>query len=276
MASPGYRYSYSGTDVKTFVYQPGKVENLQHVESLHTISISVHEAKGQARALGHRGVKGISRGVRTIAGSMIFTVIEDNPLRPFMKATQSESGLGWSVDRRENGTGAGAFDTLDYTNILGGLIHPFNMFGVYASELGSPEVDANGNFAFNFNNLKDNTIGTQLGRAKVKGASWMLEGVEFVDEGIVSSINDIVTEVTVSFIACNYRPFSLTDLNPGINFIQDLPSRDLQEEAKRRLWVDNFNPQGQLDIYGTQTATGENSNPVRTTLLEQAAYEGKI
>ena len=43
------------------------------------------------------------------------------------------------------------------------------------------------------------------------GASMMLEGVEFVNEGIVTSVNDMVTEVVCQFVAQDIRPF--TDLN---------------------------------------------------------------
>ena len=92
----GYQYSYSGADCKIFAYLPGSA-GIHHLESMNTISVSVHEAKGQARALGHRGIKGVSRGIRTIAGSMILTVIEDHPLRGLLAEASNTQDV-WSID----------------------------------------------------------------------------------------------------------------------------------------------------------------------------------
>lgn len=47
---------------------------------LQTISISAYREKAPVRALGNVGVKGYTRGPRTIAGSMIFTVFDRNVL----------------------------------------------------------------------------------------------------------------------------------------------------------------------------------------------------
>jgi hypothetical protein len=37
---------------------------------------------------------------------------------------------------------------------------------------------------------------------------WLLRGVEFIDEGLVTSTNDIVSEVTYSFRAFDYKPLA--------------------------------------------------------------------
>lgn len=207
-----YRYSFSGADARAFVYFPGLSEEIAQLEALHTISVSVHEAKGQARALGHRGIKGLSRGVRTTAGSLILTVIEDNPLRPLMEALFAKNFLegtdinpmtginpsnllygnvlGWSIDQRTIGIGT-ALDRFDFANRIAPLIPPFNMIIHYISE-GSKWGEENGN-----SRITD-----------VPGVSLLLKGIEFIDEGIVTSVNDIVTEVTMSFIAHDLKPIS--------------------------------------------------------------------
>lgn len=222
-----YRYSFSGADARAFVYLDGMEDTIRQLEALHTISISVHEAKGQARALGFRGIKGLARGVRTIAGSMILTVIEDNPLRPLMDNLRefiSRTGTywpGWSIDRHEVGTGSAFAGELNFSNRIAPLLPPFNMLIQYVSEgamwapsssLGlNPDLDD-----FGFNALEPGEDGL-FGRrtALIEGAGLLLRGVEFIDEGVVTSSNDIVTEVTLSFLAHDYKPMSAQVFDGG-------------------------------------------------------------
>jgi len=209
-----YLYSYSGADADTFAWFPDAPEELIHLQSVHTVSVSVHEAKGQVRALGHRGIKGLARGVRTIAGSIIMTVINDHPLRELMNAYASIYGtqdpLGWSIDRHMVGTGS-FLNNYDYTNRLAVLLRPFNLAIQYVSEV-SP--------------LYDESKGETP-----DGAGWMLQGVEFIDEGQVTSVNDIVTEMTFSFIACDFKPFSLYT-NRGISAEEMAYLDNLRSERK--------------------------------------------
>lgn len=77
------------------------------LESLATVSISIHEPKGMVRRLGHRNIVGFSRSTRTIAGTMIFTVIDNHPLAKLMALDPqsilenggiSDTKLKWMVD----------------------------------------------------------------------------------------------------------------------------------------------------------------------------------
>ena len=43
-----------------------------------------------------------------------------------------------------------------------------------------------------------------------ESAGWLVKGLEFITEGQVTSVNDIVTEMTFQFIACDFKPFSYT------------------------------------------------------------------
>lgn len=212
-----WRYSYSGADARVWAFYDAAPEIITQLESIHTISISIHEAKGQARALGYRGVRGLARGVRTIAGSIIFTVIEDNPLRPLMEnllELQGRPGFkdpGWSIDRDLVGVGSSIDGTL-FNNRMAALLPPTNLLGQYVSEVG-PRAEKT---TFNPFIRPDGTVDDTLGRGvtqrasgwKIDGAAWLLRGVEFLDEGMVTSVNDIVTEVTVSFIACDFKPLA--------------------------------------------------------------------
>lgn len=224
-----YRYSFSGADARAFAYFPGFAENTVPFESLHTISVSVHEAKGQVRALGHRGIKGMARGVRTIAGSMIFTVIENNPLADLQNALFLAHNLesnhlpaGWSIDQNSVGTGT-AFDGSQFYNRIAPLIPPFNLIIHYVSE-GARHSTGIGR------NPNEGSL-----NCEVASAALMLKGIEFIDEGVVTSVNDIVTEVTMSFIAMDYKPLSRNDftLKTFFNFEEDfsLETRRLQEEV---------------------------------------------
>ena len=65
-----------------------------------------------------------------------------------------------------------------------------------------------------------------------EGAGWMLVDVEFIDEGQVTSVNDIVTEMTFSFIACDFKPFSYYDIaasEEAQQFLQNDAERQQQE-----------------------------------------------
>ena len=191
--SNGFSYSFSGSDADTFVWFDQAPADIAQLQTMHTISVSVHEAKGQVRALGHRGIKGLARGVRTIAGSIITTVVHDHPLRVLNEQyikTYGAAGsdpLGWSIDRHRVGVGS-LFDNYDYHNRMAVLLPPFNLAVQYVGEQGP--------------------IPDKRKQERPEGAGWMLRGVEFIDEGQVTSINDIVTEMTFSFIAVDFKPWS--------------------------------------------------------------------
>lgn len=197
-----YRYSYSGTDTRAFAYFPSVPSRIVEIESMHTISVSVHEAKGQARALGYRGVRGLAQSVRTIAGSMILTVIEDHPLAALMdlfsELTYSEEGvlksqlpenLGWSLDWDSVGVGSGP-NYYDFNRRIAALLPPFNIVLRYVAE-GSQW------------NIKD------VGDAHlIQGAAAAILNVHLIDVGAVTSVQDIATEETYSFIALDYKPLA--------------------------------------------------------------------
>ena len=155
-----------------------------------TISISIHEAKSPVRRIGERGVSGYTRGIRTIAGTIVFLVIEDHPLR--MLAAKDPANIysnliGWSRDLTTKGVGSGrGGNKIKFDNKISTLISPMNIMLRYQTEV------------------------ARNGQAD-PGASMILEGVEFVNEGIVTSVNDMVTEVVCQFVAQDIRPF--TDLN---------------------------------------------------------------
>lgn len=185
----GYQYSYSGADCKIFAYLEGKSDKIHQIQSMNTISVSVHESKGQARALGYRGIKGVSRGLRTIAGSMILTVIEDHPLRELLVEAADIPDV-WSVDRNDKGVGS-YNDKVAFTNRIETLLPRFNILATYVSEMGG-------------NSHESISVATDIPLA-----GWELKGVHITDVGLVTSVHDIVSEMTISFMAEDFYPFSL-------------------------------------------------------------------
>mgnify|MGYP001211440724 CR=1 FL=1 len=165
------------------------------LSSMATISVSIHEAKSPVRRLGERGVNGYTRGIRTIAGTIVFLVIEDHPLRALAvkdPANLYSDLIGWSRDTTTKGVGSAESMNKDisFDNKISTLISPLNIMLRYQTEVAI---------------YKDEITGG------VPGASMIIEGVEFVNEGIVTSVNDMVTEVVCQFVAQDIRPFTSTD-----------------------------------------------------------------
>lgn len=180
-----YTYSYSGADCKAYAWfenNPGAVKDLS---SLATISISVHEAKAPVRRLGHVGVSGYSKGIRTIAGTMVFLVIEDHPLRTMMEVDPAgkTSNYYYSEDR-DKGVDS------EYGVKLSTMISPFNILLKYQTEVISNEKDTSSS------TTKNKQFNKTPGRA-----SMLLKNIEITGESIVTSVNDMVTEVVVQFVA---------------------------------------------------------------------------
>lgn len=278
--SGGYRYSYSGADCKAFAFRNnetyGTNQTKLFLESLQTISFSIHEAKGQARALGHKNVKGFSRSIRQIAGTMIFTVIEDHPLAGLMK----RSTPGWSVD----GGGHGTFQLGDrdtnyqrVANKIATLLAPFDIMLVYATErvgvrgsgivkketLSSDVVDSSGAALENsYSRYADfDTQGASVGNftmsAELKSqyypqaAGLVLAGIEIITEGIVTSVNDMITEIQIQFVARDAKELSLDQFVVESNDITYDEAYEIlkNEYEKTSLWQ---NHEAALSYYELQ------------------------
>lgn len=216
--------------------QSNIAEGLVFLESLATISYQVHEPKAPARALGYRGPKGFARSVRTIAGTMIFIVVEDHPLRGLMEKGHrfgpKSSSISLDMDR-----GAGTH-TNDNANIsISTMIKPFNMLVQY-----STEVPSNINGADQFS-VEAPPI-----------ASYMLENIEIISEGITTSVNDMVTEVVMQFQAHNvYQLSTSNSVLETIGFSEELFEKSVgadyreayqEKERQRREWEESVSLTG--------------------------------
>jgi len=86
---------------------------------LQTLSISTHRDKNEVRAFGHVYSKGVVRGPRTVAGSMVFTVFNSHVLQELMELHSSE------------------FDQGIVTTTIADQIPPMDLTIVFANEYGN-------------------------------------------------------------------------------------------------------------------------------------------
>lgn len=187
------RYSYSGADCKAVAYFDKEGDSLDYtkerdiipLEGLATISYSIYEAKSPVRRLGERAVAGYTKGVRTIAGSMVFLVIEDHPLAELVKA-ENKSKM-WSSDLDDKGH---SYKTIDgVKRYVSTMLKPFNIGLFYKTEVAFNDLSESYEYSPGYR--------TSFGEM----AHLVISGVEIVSEGMVTSVNDMVTEVTMQFVA---------------------------------------------------------------------------
>ena len=173
-----------------------KASSIIPLDSLATISYSIHEAKSPVRRLGERGVNGYTRGIRTIAGSMIFLVIEDHPLARLIELERKSKNWSYDLHRKGHSFRTVKKDEEDpgYTNFISTVLEPFNIGLFYKTEVqfgySSDEKELNKNMR------KGGYI-----RTGDDGAHLVISGIDIISEGMVTSVNDMVTEVTVQFVA---------------------------------------------------------------------------
>lgn len=139
--------------------------NVVLLDSLATISLSIHESKSPVRRLGHMAPSGYTRAIRTIAGSMVLTIIgSDHPLKN-LSEQDPKSVVYFSNDLKNS------------FNIVTKM-SPFNLMLLYKTEL-------------------PNTSGSKM----------VIKGIDFINEGIVTSVNDLVSEVVLQFVALDIEQF---------------------------------------------------------------------
>lgn len=215
-----FENSFSGADADVYGYYSGLEAGIVPLKAIQTVSISVHEAKGQVRSLGFRGIRGITRSIRTVGGSIICIVLNDHPLRDLMvQAANSplDAKLGWSLDRYEVGVGT-ALQRFEFMNRLATMLPPFNLLIQHVSET------SNANRAFDLDPV--------TGKLTVQGCAELIVGVELVDSGKVTSINDIVTEITYSYIARDYKELATNQFGTEVELPMRTSAQDQAQEAQ--------------------------------------------
>lgn len=219
-----YTYSYSGSDCRVFANYPDDSKNTIELTSVNTISISVYESKSPVRALGYRNVKGFTNSLRTIGGSMILTVVKDHPLMRL--ARKNKDNRPFSEDKNTKGiVEVGGREI----NRLSTMLEPFNLKLVYVNEVQR-------NIKGSLNRAENNYI---------EYAVSLLENIHIVNESIVSSVNDMVTEIAVQFVAENFEEFTMKSKMADTSGPDSLP---YQAKPNRSVGPPNFNRNGRIDV----------------------------
>ena len=146
--------SYSNKDkekLKGIVHELGTVQ---------TVSCQAHRPKAPVRSLGNVQARGYTRGPRTIAGSMIFTVLNQHALREISR--QMEEVI---------------FKASDQVIMMSDQILPIDLTFLFVNEYGNISRMA-------------------------------LYGVEFLNSGQTMSIEDLLLEEVVQFVALDMDPMS--------------------------------------------------------------------
>lgn len=180
--------TFSGADiVATFGGTP--------IGSLSGITWSVTREKAPVYTMGSPNPRSFSRGKRGIAGSMIFTVFDRPALYSMLDAHQDDEsykyftrshnilpGAGGTGENRHRGVVPVGEQT---TNVRDGV--PY-----YADQM--PPFDVTITFA------------NEYGQAAVRS----VYGVEILNEGSGASMDDIVIEETMTFVARDLGPMMAT------------------------------------------------------------------
>ena len=186
------------TSLKTHLDSLQSLHDSQGVvplDSLTTVSINIHQPRSMVRALGFKGIKGTAGGVRTIAGTMIFTIVEHHPLRDLL-IMDDEIGSRpghrnpWSIDDKLSGRGT-ALNRDDKFSKVSTMLSPFNLRIDYVSEY---------NYSGSGSNL--------AGGSSIAASRLEVEGIRLISQGIVTSVNDLVTEVQYQFVAEDIKDFA--------------------------------------------------------------------
>jgi hypothetical protein len=124
--------------------------------NLQTISVQSHREKYPVRALGHAYAKGYTRGTRTIAGSMIFTLFDEHAFAQLIRS-MGQSDHFKSIDE-------------ELSTLLPDQLPPIDITLAFANEYGAT---------------------SRMG----------IYGVEFLNDGATFSIEDLLSENVVNFVA---------------------------------------------------------------------------
>lgn len=121
--------SFSGADIRALIAVPaadGEEPIYRELGNIQTLSYSLYREKYPVRAVGFVGEKGRTRGTRTIAGSLVFTVFDRHVLWDVMRRQPG--------DRAKNAVTPDGFADLAHT--MADQLPPFDIVLHFANEYG--------------------------------------------------------------------------------------------------------------------------------------------
>ena len=166
--------SYSGADaVATITPYGGKPRVFGEIQ---TLSYSIYRPTTPVYSLGRINPKGVVRGQRTIAGSLIFTVFDRHVLKSVMESYPASTNSPGSIDLNDFGIGDGMykFSASELTEMKRNM---------KTDEM--PPFDINITFMNEYGN----------------SSTLNIYGVHILTEGQTMSIEDMITENTMQYLA---------------------------------------------------------------------------
>jgi hypothetical protein len=164
--------SFSGADIRAVALVPYPRENgtveykTEVLGTLQTLSYSIFREKHPVRALGTVAERGKTRGTRTIAGSLVFTIFDRHSFYNLLKHD---------------------LDATFYADVDGGLGERSQDWSAYRLADQLPRFD----------------IVVSCANEYGHKARMTLYGIELMSEGSVFSIENLITEATFQFTASN-------------------------------------------------------------------------
>lgn len=181
--------SFSGSDiVATFGGVP--------IGACSGITWSVSREKAPLYTMGSPNPRSFTRGKRGIAGSMIFTVFDRPGLYKMLDSYKNEDEIKYFTRSHNVLPGMANYNDSDYRGIV---------------PVGEQEVDVKGGIPYYSDQIPpfDVTItfANEYGQAAVRS----IYGVEIINEGSGVSMDDVVIEETMSFVARDIGPMIASD-----------------------------------------------------------------
>jgi hypothetical protein len=284
---PHYKHqvSFSGADVKAIIHIPndaginpingGRTNEIIPnsaiaLTGLQTLSISIYRDKSPVRSLGYVNPVGITRGGRTIAGSMIFTILQNHPLIQlngnYTYDYNNEFGWGW-----KGGHGDQFFPD---------ACPPFNLHMVFANEVGNRglinlygvEFTNDGTVASIEDILTENTYQWMARDMKVyhniesyfnADGTWQFKG-GFDEAGFTRNSSGGAVQQAFDKVGLFGDPAK----NPDVALLQYALDDSLYEESPVRT--------SNHQAVGKETADVSNPNPTNTEVKAAAARKALV
>jgi len=210
--STDINYSYSGSDITAVVTIPtlfGSMSDPVELKTMVAFSYSTYKDKSPVRRLGHTNPVGFTDSIRTIAGTLVFITMKEDPLQHLVNTytgatDRTDPNIRMLPDQLPPFNLTLAFENKDLPigkthNVMvpsGGSLTPQWV----ASDLKKPEIK---------DTLKMEHILTEVIHPR---AIMHITGIVLVNNGTTYGIDESQIETTVQYIA--------TDVSPMVNYSQ--------------------------------------------------------
>ncbi len=218
-----YSFSFSGSDCHTFVsfmspslYGVGSAATKVKLDCINTISISVHEQRTPVRRLGYSGVVGFAGSIRTVAGSIIMTIVKDNPFDELItksgirnnwtaRVISSDSGNETYKDIKHPYNHRGAMNSFEYRRTNNSPDSKFSIQNLTTL----PAMKFRMEFVSEYYRATKQPYSSSVSKSEDRPLLRVMElhNVFIISENVVTSVNNMVTELVLQYVASDYVEF---------------------------------------------------------------------